>query len=76
MVTSVNSFGATVNMHFEAEAKSTHFLNQVVLLTVKVYSKISKGSGRQSFSITWVSPFVLFLHLQFPSVWKETETEL
>lgn len=51
MVTSVNSFGATV-MHFEAEARSTHFLNQVVLFTVKAYLKISKGSGRQSFSIT------------------------
>lgn len=51
MVTSVNSFGATV-MHFEAESSLTHFLNQVVFLTVKVYLKISKGSGRQSFSIT------------------------
>lgn len=48
---SENSFGATV-MHFEAESSLTHFLNQVVLLTVKAYLEMSKGSGRQSFSIT------------------------
>lgn len=77
MVTFVNSFGATV-MHFEAEARSAHFLNQAALLTVKVYLKNSKGFGRQSFSMTWVSSLhpVLFLHLQFFSVWKEAEPEL
>lgn len=51
MVMSVNSAGATV-MHFEAEATSADFLNQVVFLTVKVYSVNSKGFGRQSVSIT------------------------
>lgn len=53
-------------MHFEAKSSLTHFLNQEVFLTVTEYLKISKGSGRQSFSMTWLSPFVLFLHLQFP----------
>lgn len=67
MVTSVNSFGVTV-MHFAAISSLTHFLNQDVFLTITIYLKISKGSGRQSFSMTCISSFVLFLHLQFPPV--------
>lgn len=55
-------------MHFEATSSLTHFLNQDVFLTITIYLKISKGSGRQSFTMTWVSLFVLFLHLQFPPV--------
>lgn len=67
MVTSVNSFGVTVT-HLEAVSSLTHFLNQDVFLTTTIYLYISKGSGRQSFSMTWISSFVLFLHLQFPPV--------
>lgn len=51
METSVNSFeGATVT-HLEAEATSTHFLNQLFFLTVNLYLKNSNGSGRQAFSM-------------------------
>lgn len=55
MVTSVNSV-RTTEMHFEAEASLTDFRNQVVLLAITAYMKISNGSGRQSFSTTRVSP--------------------
>ena len=67
MLTSVNSF-RTTEMHFEAAASLTDFLNQVVLLTITAYMKISNGSGRQSFSTTRVSPCVLFPHLHSPPV--------
>lgn len=67
MVTFVNSVGPTV-MHLDAEARSIDFLNQVIFLTLKLYLKNSKGFGRQSIPMTRDSSFVLFLHLQFPSV--------
>lgn len=63
-------------MHFAAEPSLTHSLNHNVLLTVKTYLNISKGSGRQSGWMTRDGALVLLRHLQFPPVQKKAEPDL